>query len=213
MGEGAAPAVPAARTIAPAPANASTAERFTLLLSLVVDRPRCARRTDGYHVSAFSDTPSYDRSVPRSGLACIVASAIAAAVCAAAMAASPGKPAGTFNGCPSGLVPPPSTYKPAVRHAASVFLTTTYAKWNEERHWGMRLTGARVGEPFLVRHWLPSGWVRTECGNGVWRRSVGVNVSFPAMEYPNPKGPCNDCAHVTLLLGKTSRGWVTWGNY
>ncbi|HJX53437.1 MAG TPA: hypothetical protein VJ801_11790, partial [Polyangia bacterium] len=62
-------------------------------------------------------------------------------------------------------------------------------------------------------HWLPSGWIKTECGNGVWQRSVGVSVRFPAMEYPNPKGPCNDCAHVTLLLGKTRHGWVTWGNY
>ena len=149
----------------------------------------------------------------RLGFACVAASAVALAVCAVALAASQGKPVGTFDGCPVGLLAPPSTYKPAARQAAMVFLTTTYARWNKERHWGMKFAGAQVGEPFLVRHWLSSGWIKTECGNEVWQRSVGVNVGFPAMEYPNPKGPCNDCAHVTLLLGKTHRGWVTWGNY
>jgi hypothetical protein len=78
---------------------------------------------------------------------------------------------------------------------------------------GHEARGARVGIPFPVRHWLPSGWIKTECGNQVWQRSVGVGVRFPAMEYPNPKGPCNACAHVTLLLGKTDHSWVTWGNY
>jgi hypothetical protein len=60
---------------------------------------------------------------------------------------------------------------------------------------------------------LPSGWIREECGKRVWLRSVAVGVGFPAMEYPNPVGPCNSCAHVVLLLGKTRGGWVTWGNY
>lgn len=77
----------------------------------------------------------------------------------------------------------------------------------------MRLAGAQVGQPFFTRKWLPSGWIRTECGVKVWQRSVAVGVRFPAMEYPNPKGPCNDCAHVTLLLGKTRHRWVVWGNY
>jgi hypothetical protein len=132
---------------------------------------------------------------------------------AAALASTHGKPVGTFNGCPVGLKPLSTTYKPAARHAAIVFLATTYVKWNKERHWGLRLAGARVGDPFPVRRWLPSGWIKTECGNQVWRRSVGVGVRFPAMLYRNPKGPCNACAHVTLLLGETPRGWVTWGNY
>jgi hypothetical protein len=145
--------------------------------------------------------------------ALFVGGAVAATACAAALAGTDGKPVGTFNGCPVGLQPLSTTYKPAARHAATVFLTTTYAMWNKERHWGMRMAGAQVGEPFFVRHWLPSGWIKAECGNKVWRRSLGVNVGFPAMEYPNPLGPCNDCAHVTLLLGKTQRGWVTWGNY
>lgn len=149
----------------------------------------------------------------RFGRACCVGGAGAAALSAVALAATHGKPVGTFNGCPAGLQPLPSKYKTASRHAAIVFLTTTYATWNKERHWGMMLKGAQVGEPFLVRHWLPSGWIKTECGNEVWRRSVGVSVRFPAMEYPNPKGPCNACAHVTLLLGETRHGWMTWGNY
>ena len=138
-----------------------------------------------------------------------IGGAVAATACASALAATDGKPVGTFYGCPVGLLPLSTTYKPAVRRAAIVFLTTTYAKWNKERHWSMRLAGARVGIPFPVRHWLPSGWIKTECGNQVWQRSMGVGVRFPAMEYPNPKGPCNDCAHVTLLLGKTHHGWVT----
>jgi hypothetical protein len=142
-----------------------------------------------------------------------IGGAVAATACASALAATQGKPVGTFYGCPVGLQPLSTTYKPAARRAAIVFLTTTYAKWNKERHWGMRVAGARVGIPFPVRHWLPSGWIKTECGNQVWQRSVGVGARFPAMEYPNPKGPCNACAHVTLLLGKTHHGWVTWGNY
>jgi hypothetical protein len=145
--------------------------------------------------------------------ALFIGGAVAATACGSALAATHGKPVGTFNGCPVGLQPLSASYKPAARHAAIVFLTNTYAKWNKERHWGMRLAGARVGNPFQVRHWLPSGWIKTECGNHVSQRSVGVDVRFPAMEYPNPKGPCNACAHVTLLLGKTHHGWVTWGNY
>jgi hypothetical protein len=143
----------------------------------------------------------------------LVGGAVAATASAAALAATHAKPIGTFDGCPVGLQPLSTAYKPAARHAAIVFLNTTYAKWNKERHWGMSLAGAQVGDPFAVRRWLPSGWIKAECGNQVWRRSVGVGVRFPAMEYPNPRGPCNDCAHVTLLLGETRRGWVTWGNY
>jgi hypothetical protein len=129
------------------------------------------------------------------------------------VAATHAQPVGTFNGCPAGLLPLRTTQKSAARHAASIFLATTYAQWNKERRWGMRLAGAQVGEPVLVRQWPSSGWIKTECGGEVWQRSFGVSVRFPAMEYPNPKGPCNDCAHVRLLLGKTRHGWVTWGNY
>ena len=146
------------------------------------------------------------------GLALVVLAATIASSVAAAGAVG-GKPVGTFNGCPRSLQTLPALWRPQARAEARKFLTTTYATWNRERHWGLRLAGAEEGPPFLVRHWLPSGWIKTECGQTVWARSVGVTFVFPAMEYPNPKGPCNDCAHVTLLLGKTPTGWLTWGNY
>jgi hypothetical protein len=140
-----------------------------------------------------------------------IAATIAGSVAAAGAAG--GKSVGTFNGCPRGLKALPVTWRVQARAEAREFLTTTYAAWNRERHWGLRLAGAQEGAPFLVRHWLPSGWIKSECGQTVWARSVGVTFVFPAMEYPNPKGPCNACAHVTLLLGKTPTRWVTWGNY
>ena len=149
----------------------------------------------------------------RRGRALLAGILIAGTVCAVALGSPTGKPDGTFNGCPARLRPLPKTFQPTARHAATIFLATTYAKWNREKHWGIKLADAQVGQPFLVRHWLPSGWIKTECGTRVWERSVGVSVRFPAMEYPNPKGPCNACAHVTLLLGRTQHGWVTWGNY
>ena len=138
---------------------------------------------------------------------------VATMACSVALGATGGKPVGTFDGCPTALQPVPTAYKTTARHAATIFLTTTYAKWDRERHWAIRLAGAQVGQPFLVQHWLPSGWIKSECGTNVWQRSVGVHVTFPAMEYPNPKGPCNACSHVTLILGKSQYGWTTWGNY
>ena len=124
-----------------------------------------------------------------------------------------GKPVGTFHGCPHGLQALPLSWRHEAATEAMTFLTTTYGAWNRQRHWGLRMAGAQAGAPFLVRRWLPSGWIKRECGQTVWARSVGVTFIFPAMEYPNPKGPCNACAHVTLLLGKTRSAWVTWGNY
>ena len=56
-----------------------------------------------------------------------------------------------------------------------------------------------------VRDWLPSGRIKRECGRVVWERSVVVDFDLPAM------GPCEACAHVVFLLGKTRRGWITWG--
>ena len=142
----------------------------------------------------------------------LLAAVAALALCAAGTSAA-GKPAGTFTGCPSGLVAVPAGYAAQARHAATVFLTTTYAAWNRERHWKLRLAGAEVGTPLRVTQWLPSGWIKSECGTTVWSRSVAVPIRFPAMEYPNPKGPCNACAHVTFLLGRTAARWVVWGNY
>jgi hypothetical protein len=45
----------------------------------------------------------------------------------------------------------PTAYKTTARHAATIFLTTTYAKWDRVRHWGIKLAGAQLGQPFLVR--------------------------------------------------------------
>lgn len=144
----------------------------------------------------------------------LAAVAITGAACAApALAGRAVKPTGTFNGCPHGLSPVPAGYRTDARRAATHFLHITYAKWNRVHHWGIRLAGADVGLPVLVRDWLPSGWVKEECGRTVWLRSVVVPVAFPAMEYPNPVGPCNACAHIAFLLGKTSRGWIAWGEY
>lgn len=139
--------------------------------------------------------------------------AIALVGCGAALAAGGGKPVGTFAGCPRGLQPLAANWQPTARRAALTFLNTTYATWSRQRHWGLRLAGAKENTPFLVRHWLPSGWIKSECGLVVWKRSVGVTFEFPAMEYPNPRGPCNACAHVTLLFGDTKHGWIAWGNH
>jgi hypothetical protein len=86
-----------------------------------------------------------------------------------------------------------------------VFLTTTFARWNRQRHWGIKLAGAQERMLLPVRKWFPSGWVKRECGRAVWERSVVVDFDLPAM------GPCESCAHVVFLLGKTRRGWITWG--
>ena len=141
--------------------------------------------------------------------AMLAAAAVSAFVVASAIAAVP---AGTFAGCPRGLLSPPPSYRAQARRVTTRFLHTTYARWNVIHHWRTRLAGAQVGTPSLVRHWLPSGWVREECGKTVWLRSVVVGVGLPAMEYPNPIGPCADCAHVTFLLGETRHGWTVWGN-
>lgn len=140
---------------------------------------------------------------------------VAAVLAAAALAATAraGTPPGTFAGCPTGLEPVPASYAVTARRAAQTFLTTTYARWDRQRHWGTRLQGAEIGTPIRVTQWLPSGWIKSECGLATWRRSVAIPIRFPAMEYPNPKGPCNACAHVTFLLGDTARGWQIWGNY
>lgn len=139
---------------------------------------------------------------------------VTGAACAApALGGRAAKPVGTFNGCPSGLLPVPAGFRTDARRAATLFLHTTYTRWNRVHHWGIRLGGAEVGLPVLVRDWLPSGWVKEECGTTAWLRSVVVPVGLPAMEYPNPVGPCNACAHVAFLLGKTGRGWIAWGEY
>ena len=62
--------------------------------------------------------------------------------------------------------------------------------------------------------WLPSGWVRSECGLTVWQRSLAVGVFFPAMNpAQNPVGYCGSCASITFLVARVPRGWLVWGNY
>jgi hypothetical protein len=147
----------------------------------------------------------------------VVGIALAASVCgAAATAIASGKPAGTFNGCPTGVLPPASNaveYAPTARRLALRFLRTNYARMNRSHHWGLKLAGATAGQVLLVRHWLPSGWIKRECGLEVWQRSVVVPIGLPAMEYPNPKGPCNSCARIAFLLAHTTGGWIVWGQY
>lgn len=127
-----------------------------------------------------------------------------------------GRPAGTFHGCPSGLVALPTNaarWRTEARQAAQHFLRTTYARWDRQHHWRLRLRGATAGRPFLASRWLPSGWIKTECGSTTRERSVVVPIGLPAMRYPNPVGPCADCASLRLLLGLTRHGWTAWGQY
>jgi hypothetical protein len=86
-----------------------------------------------------------------------------------------------------------------------VFLTTTYARWNRERQWHEKLAGPVFRKVLPVRTWVVGAWVKSECGRSVWARSVMVDFDLPAM------GPCESCAKVVFLLGKTYRGWITWG--
>jgi hypothetical protein len=145
----------------------------------------------------------------------VLLAAIAVATGAAATSAA-GRPAGTFHGCPSGLVALPADtalWRTEARQVGLHFVRTTYARWNRQHHWRLRLRGATAGRPFRASRWLPSGWIKTECGSTTRERSVVVPISLPAMRYPNPVGPCNDCASVTLLLGLTRHGWTAWGQY
>jgi hypothetical protein len=134
------------------------------------------------------------------GIAAVVLSAAALSATAHA-----GTPAGTFAGCPAGLRPVPANYL-----AATPPVAVRFAKAHAQ---GTRTRGAHATLVLRVPHWFPSGWIKTECGLTVWQRSVAVNVEFPAMEYPNPKGPCDACAHLVYLLGYTAHGWKVWGNY
>ena len=88
------------------------------------------------------------------------------------------------------------------------------ARMARTEHSRLKVAGARTTRVLLVRHWLPSGWIQSECGLAVWQRSLAVGVYFPAMDPPhNPVGHCNDCASITFLLSKQARGWTVWGNY
>ena len=122
---------------------------------------------------------------------------------------------GTFGGCPHDALPLPArplrSYERTVRVAVLQFVRTSFVHISRTPG---KLVDARATGVFLVRQWLPSGWIRSECGARVWRRSVGVGVYFPKMDPPhNPVGRCNDCAHVTFLASRTPGGWAVWGDH
>lgn len=139
---------------------------------------------------------------------------VALAACTVAVATPRAVPAGTFNGCPHAVWPLPgplASYAPTVRVVVGRFVATTLAHRSKKpkEFVGARTTGVR-----LVSGWLPSGWIKAECGRTVWERSVAVSVYFPAMDLPhNPIGRCNDCDHITLITSRTSSGWTVWGIY
>jgi hypothetical protein len=124
-------------------------------------------------------------------------------------------PPGTFDGCPSAITAlsqPASSYAPVVSREVLRFIRTTRFRLMSSSR--ARQAGAQVTSVFLVRTWLPSGWVKSECGKLVWRNSVGVTVYFPLLNLPhNPVGRCDACDHVIVLTSNTRRGWTVWGSY
>lgn len=65
-----------------------------------------------------------------------------------------------------------------------------------------------------MRSWLPSGWIKSECGATVWERSLAVAVYLPALDLPhNPVGRCGDCDHLTFIASRVRDGWTVWGVY
>ena len=144
----------------------------------------------------------------------LAVAALAIPVCAAAAAAPQSVPPGTFNGCPHHVLPLPgaaASYAPKVRAVVLQFVATTFARRSNKPK---QLIGARTTGVQFVRHWLPSGWIKSECGTAVWQRSIAVFVYFPAMDLPhNPIGHCNDCDHITFITSHTRTGWTVWGLY
>ena len=120
-------------------------------------------------------------------------------------------PAGTFAGCPRGPLPLTGTlasYAPGARTRVLRFVRAHASRLK------LKVDGARANRVLRVSAWLPSVWIKTECGLMVWERSLAVGVFFPAMDPAhNPVGRCADCASITYLLAKLPRGWVVWGNY
>jgi hypothetical protein len=125
----------------------------------------------------------------------------------ASQPAAAGKPPGTFAGCPQATLALPDAASAYARTARAVVLR--FVRTHPLR---MKTAGATAGDVLLVRHWLPSGWIKSECGLRVWERSVVVGVYYPAMDPPhNPIGHCNDCARIRFLISKTASGWLVWG--
>jgi len=90
----------------------------------------------------------------------VVVFVLVAAACAAALAAPRGVPAGTFTGCPHDVRPLPGplpAYAPIVAKVVLAFVHTSFAHMSRTPK---RLVGARTTAIFLVRSWLPSGWIQ-----------------------------------------------------
>lgn len=146
-----------------------------------------------------------------------LAALAALAVIGSSVAAQPSAarpPVGTFSGCPRDirtlprLTPP---VKAALSSAVFQFLRVEFPKITGAS--AAQYAGGRVTMIIPVRHWLPSGWIKRECGIDVWRNSVAVAVYFPRLDKPhNPVGYCNDCAHLTFLAARTLGGWTIWGD-
>jgi hypothetical protein len=134
--------------------------------------------------------------------------------CANATAAPQRVPSGTFDGCPRHILAIPgsaASYAPTVRTVVLRFVSTTFARRSKTPK---QLINARATGVQLVRDWLPSGWIKRECGRVVWQRSLAVFVYFPAMDLPhNPIGHCNDCDHIAFMTSRTPTGWTVWGVY
>jgi hypothetical protein len=145
---------------------------------------------------------------------CLAAVMAGIAACSVAAAAPRAVPAGTSNGCPHNVLPltaPLIAYAPSIRRAALRFVATTLARKSKGPE---QFVGARTLQVGLVSRWLPSGWIKDECGKTVWERSVEVGVYFPAMDLPhNPLGRCNACDRLTLIASRTRSGWSVWGVY
>lgn len=145
----------------------------------------------------------------------LVAVVATGALVVVAAGVSARSPPGTFSGCPRDTRPLPRRLagsERAVRIAVEQFVRTSL--WKVTTTPASELVGARVGDVVRVSDWLPSGWVRSECGRAVWRNSVAVGVYFPRLDKPhNPIGHCNACDRVTLLAARTTGGWTVWGAY
>jgi hypothetical protein len=149
----------------------------------------------------------------RRALAVAAIVVLTAVVASSARAQVSGAPPGTFSGCPhdtQALPGPLRSFERPVRIAVLQFVRTSFRTF--ARTPPSLLDGARVRSVWLVRDWLPSGWIRSECRIAVWRNSVAVDVYFPRLDRPhNPVGRCSDCAHVTFLATSTRGGWTVWG--
>ena len=154
------------------------------------------------------------RSCARTAGCVLVALAPLIAACAAAAARPQSVPSGTFDGCPRHVLALPgsaASYAPAVRTVVLRFVSTTFARRSKTPK---QLVSARATGVQLVRDWLPSGWIKRECGKVVWQRSLAVSVYFPALDLPhNPIGHCNDCDHIAFIASRTPMGWTVWGVY